>query len=135
MQHTPRSFSNQAASRHVANQLFKGRSATMDASHAHPLADKAFTRYFFLTCPRTWECTDAAWKRCKYCESYKSEHEARTLLLQHLVKSGRHRDNAYWKLWDSAQRAELCQEEVPGHWFDEAPGPAVGELVTPLVSM
>ena len=45
----------------------------MDAQH--PFADMQFTRYYFNSCPREWECSAQAWKRVKYCESYQGEHE------------------------------------------------------------
>ena len=102
----------------------------MDASTAHPLADKVYIRYYFKDCPRHWECTDQAWKRCRHCESYLSDDDARSQLMHHLEKSGHHRWNDHWKLWDSAEKAELFREEAPGHWFNEPPGPAVGEQVT-----
>ena len=131
MQHTLRSFCSQSAT--VCT--LQTRSAKMTGA-PHSLADKQFTRYFFRECPRGWECTQQAWKRAKYCESYEGEHEARSYLLNHLVKSGNHRHNDHWKLWDSAQKAELEVEYVSGKWFKEAPGPAVGEEVdSPLFSI
>ena len=105
-------------------------SAKMDASTPHPLADKVYLRYYIKDCPRQWECTAAVWKKCRHCESYESEHEARSKLLDHLTRSGHHRWNDQWKLQDSADNAEVLTEEAPGVWFDEPPGPEIGELVT-----
>ena len=125
MQHTTRSFPSQAVTRHVANPLCKSRFVQMVPRKS----DMKFTRYFFHNCPREWECSAQSWRRASHCESYQSEEDARALLLMHLTKSGKHNHNAQWKLLDSVRKADIFQEEVPGLWFVDAPGPAVGEEV------
>ena len=117
MQHTLRSFSRQVATVGTLQLI----SPEMD------LSGMMFCRYYFARCPREWECSDRSWDRVKSCESFQSESEARTLLHQHLTKSGRHNFNDHWKLWQSIEEAEMIKDEMPGEWFDEAPGSAVGD--------
>jgi len=88
---------------------------------------KMFCRYYFARCPRDWECSRGAWDAVNHCQSFQSEHEAKSLLHRHLTKSRLHKFNEHWKLWRSIQEAEMIKDEMPGEWFDEAPGPAVGD--------
>ena len=130
-----RSVSSQADCGHLQIRCAKMSSVP---KAAHPLAGKMFTRYYFQSCPREFECSAQSWKRQRYCESYKSEDEARTLLRNHLMKSSMHNHNEDRVLSAAASDANLITELVSGRHFQVAPGPeanAGGEVDSPCLSI
>ena len=64
--------------------------------------------YWFERCPRHWECNDRSWWKANFCQSTKSEDDARNKLFNHFMdKTTKHSNQDKMTLWTSAAEAEI----------------------------